>query len=102
KEARIKPAAPANDRTWCRRIYLDLAGRIPTEHELHDFLNSRFRDKHLALVDRLLQSEDYVTHMRELWDVTLMGRPKRENQENRRKQNGWWAFLESAFRTNRP
>jgi len=100
KEARIKPAAPADDRTWCRRVYLDLAGRIPTQRELDDFLNSK--DRRIVLVDRLLQSEDYVTHMRELWDVILMGRPKRENQEDRRKQNGWWAFLESAFRTNRP
>jgi hypothetical protein len=100
KEARIKPAAPADDRTWCRRVYLDLAGRIPTQRELDDFLNSKGR--RIVLVDRLLQSEDYVTHMRELWDVILMGRPKRENQEDRRKQNGWWAFLESAFRTNRP
>ena len=31
-----------------------------------------------------------------------MGRPKRENQEERRKQNGWWSFLENSFRTNRP
>ena len=31
-----------------------------------------------------------------------MGRGKRENNEDRRKQNGWWAFLETAFRTNRP
>jgi hypothetical protein len=102
KEAKIKPAAPADERTWCRRVYLDLAGRIPTQHELDDFLNSRSRDKRIGLVDRLLQSEDYITHMRELWDVILMGRPRRGNQEDRRKQNGWWAFLENSFRTNRP
>ena len=102
KEAKIKPAAPAEERTWCRRVYLDLAGRIPTQRELDEFLNSRSKAKRSALVDQLLQSEDYVTHMRELWDVMLMGRPKRENQEDRRKQNGWWAFLENSFRTNRP
>ena len=102
KEAKIKPAAPADERTWCRRVYLDLAGRIPTQRELDDFLKSRSRDNRIALVDRLLQSEDYVTHMRELWDVLLMGRPKRGNQEDRRKQNGWWEFLENSFRTNRP
>jgi mono/diheme cytochrome c family protein len=102
KETKIKPTAPTDERTWCRRVYLDLAGRIPTQHELDDFLDSRSRDKRIALVDRLLQSEDYATHMRELWDVMLMGRPKRGNQEDRRKQNGWWAFLENSFRTNRP
>jgi mono/diheme cytochrome c family protein len=102
KQNRIKPAALADDRTWCRRVYLDLAGRIPTTAELDEFLGSRSKTKRNALVDRLLQSEDYVIRMRELWDVMLMGRPRRENQEERRKQNGWWSFLENSFRANRP
>jgi len=102
KQSRIKPAAQAEDRTWCRRIYLDLAGRIPTTTELDDFLGSRSKTKRSALVDRLLQSDDYAVRMRELWDVLLMGRTKRENHENRRKENGWWSFLENSFRTNRP
>jgi hypothetical protein len=49
-----------------------------------------------------VQSEDYVVRMRELWDVILMGRSKRGNNEDRRKQNGWWTYLENSFRTNRP
>jgi hypothetical protein len=102
KQNRVKPAAPADDRTWCRRVYLDIAGRIPTGAELDEFLGARSKTKRSALVDRLLQSDDYAVRMRELWDVFLMGRPKRENQEERRKQNGWWSFLESSFRTNRP
>jgi hypothetical protein len=40
--------------------------------------------------------------MRELWDVFLMGRTRRENGEDRRKENGWWGFLENSFRTDRP
>lgn len=102
KESRIKPAALADERTWCRRVYLDLAGRIPTLAELDPFLSSRSKTKRSALVDRLLESEDYVVRMRELWDVFLMGRTRRESHEDRRKQNGWWAFLENAFRSNRP
>jgi mono/diheme cytochrome c family protein len=102
KQSRIKPAAPADDRTWCRRVYLDLAGRIPTRTELDEFLGSRSKSKRAALVDQLLHSEDYVARMRELWDTLLMGRSKRGNNEDRRRQNGWWTFLENAFRTNRP
>lgn len=98
----ITPAAPADDRTWCRRVYLDLAGRIPKLSELEDFLGSQCASKRAALVDSLLETQDYAVRMRELWDVILMGRPKRESQEDRRKQNGWWTFLENAFRTNRP
>ena len=98
----VKPAAAADERTWCRRIYLDFAGRIPTQAELADFLALPADSKRVTLVDQLLASDEYPVRMRELWDVFLMGRGKRGNFEDRRKQNGWWAFLETAFRTNRP
>ncbi len=97
-----KPASTVDERTWCRRVYLDLAGRIPTAAELDQFLNSSAEARRLQLVDRLLASDDYAVRMRELWDVFLMGRVKRDNHEDRRRQNGWWTFLETAFRTNRP
>lgn len=98
----IQPAAAADERTWCRRVYLDLAGRIPTQAELDEFLTAPAETKRAALVERLLASEDYVVRMRELWDVLLMGRGKRDSVEDRRKKNGWWAFLENAFRADRP
>jgi mono/diheme cytochrome c family protein len=98
----VQPAPAAGDRTWCRRLYLDLAGRIPTGAELDEFLRSSSDTKRADLVDRLLASNEYPVRMRELWDVLLMGRARRDNQDERRQKNGWWGFLENAFRTNRP
>jgi hypothetical protein len=98
----VKPTAAVGDRVWCRRVYLDLAGRIPTPAELQEFLNAPKDSRRPALVDRVLASDEYAVHMRELWDVLLMGRPKRENTEDHRKNNGWWTFLETSFRDNRP
>jgi mono/diheme cytochrome c family protein len=98
----LQPAAAVDDRLWCRRVYLDLVGRIPSPEEIEAFAALPAGGRREALVDRLLGSEAYVVRMRELWDVFLMGRPKRENHEDRRKQNGWWGFLEEAFRKNRP
>ncbi|HAB16671.1 MAG TPA: DUF1549 domain-containing protein [Verrucomicrobiota bacterium] len=102
EQRQVKPSAAADDRTWCRRVYLDLAGRIPTPKEWEEFRGSTADQKRTALVDRLLASEDYAVRMRELWDVFLLGRVKREKHEERRQQNGWWTFLENSFRTNRP
>jgi hypothetical protein len=102
KEGKLEPAKRANDRNWCRRVYLDLAGRIPTQVELDEFLKSTSQSKRTELVDRLLHSDEYAVHMREVWDVILLGRPLRESREDRRKQNGWWTFLERSFRSNRP
>ncbi len=67
-----------------------------------EFLKSPTKTRREALVDRLLQSEDYAVRMRELWDVILMGRTKRGAHEERRRENGWWTFLENSFRANRP
>ena len=98
----VQSAAPVSDRTWCRRVYLDLAGRIPTTAEVDAFLNAPVESRKEALVDKLLASDEYAVRMRELWDVFLMGRGKRGNNEDRRKQHGWWDFLETAFRSNKP
>ena len=98
----LTPAPPTTDALWCRRLHLDLVGRIPSEQELTAFLKAPPESRRAALVDSLLASAEYPVHMRELWDVFLLGRTKRGNSEDRRKQNGWWTFLETAFRTNRP
>jgi mono/diheme cytochrome c family protein len=102
QQRKVKPAAEVDERTWCRRVYLDLAGRICTSVELQAFLDAPAQSKRAALVDRLMASDEYPVRMRELWDVFLMGRPKRERGEDQRRKNGWWAFLENGFRNNLP
>lgn len=98
----LTPAPALDDPTWARRVTLDLAGRIPTAAETAEFIQAPADTRRTALVDRLLASNDYPVRMRELWDTFLMGRGKRDSNEDRRKKNGWWAFLEHGFRTNRP
>jgi mono/diheme cytochrome c family protein len=98
----LTPAPAASDSLWCRRVYLDLAGRIPAAAEVAAFLAAPAATRRASLVDQLLSAPGYPVRMRELWDVFLMGRPKRDSHEDRRRQNGWWTFLETAFRENRP
>lgn len=98
----VSAAAPVDDRGWLRRVTLDLAGRIPTPAEMAEFSQAPAESRRAAVVERLLGSDDYPVRMRELWDTFLMGRGKRDSSEDRRKKNGWWAFLEHSFRTNRP
>jgi hypothetical protein len=102
RQRSVKASEPLGDHAWCRRIYLDLAGRIPTRSELQNFLETKSQSKREELIDSLIASNEYAVRMRELWDVFLMGRIKRENHEERRVKNGWWSFLEYSFRENRP
>ena len=98
----LAPAPPLDDRTWARRLTLDLAGRIPTPAEQDAFLQAPAESRRAELVDRLLASDEYPLRMRELWDFFLMGRSRSDHQEDRRRDQGWWAFLEKAFREDRP
>lgn len=99
QEMRVTPAQRCDDGTFVRRICLDLIGRIPTEAERESFISAGAnRD---ALIEALLQSPEYARHMREVFDVVLLGRPKGRG-ETARRDHGWIAWLEDSFRTNRP
>jgi hypothetical protein len=57
------PHAPlSNDYEFCRRIYLDLTGRIPTPAQLTAFVGSTAADKRDKLIDELLNSQAWVEH----------------------------------------
>jgi hypothetical protein len=112
----ISPAAAADDRSFVRRIYLDLAGRIPTLAELQAFLADARPEKRAAIIDQLIGSPDYARHMREQFDVMLMGRgdgDESQQRERRRRGDGqggrreahqqaWREYLEKSFAENRP
>ena len=58
----LKYNEPLNEHMFVRRIYADLAGRIPTYNELTNYLNNQHPTKRQLLVSNLLNSEDYVSH----------------------------------------
>ncbi len=100
QESGIEPAARATDREFCRRLYLDLAGRIPSTAELETFLADGRKDKRAALIETLLESEDYVQHFADLFDALLMGRGDARVYDERNK-HGWRGYLERMIRENR-
>jgi hypothetical protein len=101
----LTPSPRADDTEWCRRVHLDLLGRIPTVTEVEAFLGSQSTgraapnaDKRLALVDELLASGEYARHMATVWSNLLVGRsPAPEvNRDSFRK------FLRMSFAANQP
>lgn len=59
----LTPNAPAGDETFVRRIYLDIAGRIPTATEAQRFITSSDAGKRSKLIDELLDGPAYPAHM---------------------------------------
>ena len=63
----LKRNPPISDDIFARRIYLDIAGRIPTFSELSEFIESENEDKRAQLIDELLESEGYVSSYYNFW-----------------------------------
>ena len=59
----IQPNKQTDDFVFVRRVYLDVAGRIPTDVEVRDFLNDKDPEKRKMLIDQLLISDGYRSHL---------------------------------------
>ena len=97
----IVPAPLCDDRTFLRRISLDLTGEGPDHETAERFLFDGSPDKRSRLIDQLLASKAYARNMRESFDLLLLGR-KGFNRSEQRRQNQWHDYLESVFADNRP
>jgi len=91
-------AAPASDADFLRRVYLDLAGMIPSAAETRAFLADASLDKRARLIDRLLDSPQFARHMSLVFDVLLMER--RNDQDV--KSPEWQEFLRKSLAENKP
>lgn len=67
KEQNITPGSRLSDEKYIRRAYLQIAGRIPTIKEFDEFTASPSKNKRHELVDKLVNSEDFVSHWFNYW-----------------------------------
>jgi hypothetical protein len=75
-KAGVTPARPADDAEWLRRVYLDLAGRIPSVTEARTFLADRRSDKRQQLVETLLAGPRYPSWFASVWSGLLLPESK--------------------------
>ncbi|MBD2699574.1 DUF1549 domain-containing protein [Spirosoma sp. BT702] len=61
-----------DDRTYQRRVYLDIVGLLPTPKQIDDFVADQRPDKRETLVKGLLnRNEDYAQHWLTFWNDAL-------------------------------
>jgi hypothetical protein len=98
-EANAKLAAPADDAEFLRRLYLDLAGRIPSTAEARAFLNDAQPNKRARLVEQLLASQRYALHLTNVLRALLI--PEANNNFLVRLQQGdFEAWLKKRVAAN--
>ncbi|MCS6975384.1 MAG: DUF1549 and DUF1553 domain-containing protein [Gemmatales bacterium] len=99
--AGVKPADLADDAEFLRRIYLDLAGRIPTVSEVRQFFDDPDPDKRRRVVDRLLASPGYVNHFANVFRSAWL--PELDNAaELAFTAQGFDAWIRSRLAENTP
>ncbi|QNF34493.1 DUF1549 domain-containing protein [Adhaeribacter swui] len=63
---------PVSDRTYLRRIYLDIIGMVPTPEEVQQFTQDKRPDKRAQWVQKLLnRDQDYTLHWLTFWNDAL-------------------------------
>ncbi len=100
--AGVSPSSAATDGEWCRRVHLDVIGRIPSLEELRAFLGDSTKSKRLALVERLLGKEyedEYARHWTDVWTTILIGKDVENAMVSR---PGMRQYLRRAFEKNIP
>jgi hypothetical protein len=63
EKAGLQPNPLASDEQFVRRVYLDIAGRIPTREETLEFLADTSLSKRAKVIDKLLESDGYRSHL---------------------------------------
>ncbi|MEM7146024.1 MAG: DUF1549 domain-containing protein [Verrucomicrobiota bacterium] len=96
----VEPNAPVSDEVFVRRIYLDVAGRVPTKEEAEAFLGSKAKDKRAVLIDELLDSEGYVNHYYNFWADILRVNTRANNSQV--VFPAYAAFVKDSLRENLP
>jgi hypothetical protein len=66
-ELKLEAAPQCDDAELLRRLYLDLAGRVPTAEQAAAFLDSKDANKRAKLIDDLLASKDFGEQLGRTW-----------------------------------
>ncbi len=101
KSKGLKPNAPISDEVFLRRVFLSLAGRIPTPTETVSFLESSSPDKRHALIKSLLSQESFTSHFYNFWADVLRFKSHYVNRANV-IEAAYSKFIRESIRANKP
>ena len=88
-----------DDYTFCRRLYIDAIGRIPTINELENFVADSRSDKRARLIDELLASKGYNSHWYNYWADLLRVKDVGDKLHHSGNFSEW---IKDAIRSNKP
>jgi hypothetical protein len=100
EEKGVKPARPASDAEFLRRVSLDVGGRIPRVSEVRRFLDDPRPDRRAREVDRILEGAQYVNHFTNYWRALMI--PSSNDMLLRSVGASFESWLRRALSANTP
>jgi hypothetical protein len=96
---RIQPAGICDDRTFLRRVYLDVTGLLPTAERAQEFVASADENKRIRLIDELLASEEYVDNQSLRWADLLR---VEEKTLDRKGVSAFYRWIRESIAADQP
>jgi hypothetical protein len=94
---KLTPTPLIDDATFVRRAYLGIVGRIPSAEEARAFLDDKSPTKRAALVDQLVASPGFDSHLFN-WTADLLRVQTRQEQFGL----GWHVWLRQSLAEDKP
>ncbi len=96
----IPPSELCDDATFIRRVSLDIAGRLPTEKELSEFLSNQDPQKRERWVESLLSSAEYADFFANKWTALLKNR--RDDASDITSNFAFYSWMRDSLLANKP
>lgn len=100
KKFKLTPNPMASDEQFVRRVYLDLAGTIPTYKQVRQFVGSGDSEKRAKLIDVLLSQPAYSSNFYNYWADIL--RLKDGQLTNNVPGKPYCEWVKESLETNKP
>ena len=106
RDFELEPSQDAKEGQWCRRVFLDVIGRIPTVTEVEAFLESKDPEKKKKLVESLLYDDEYTEEFARnwttVWSNILIGRTGGTENNSLTSREGMQKYLRDSFAREKP
>ena len=99
RDLNLPVSGQTGDGEFIRRLYLDLAGILPTPTEVAAFLADTSKDKRTKLVDALLERPEFVDYWAYKWSDLLLVSTRRLSQP---AMWSFYRFVRQSVADNRP
>ncbi len=98
---KVEPNPEISDETFVRRVYLQIAGRIPTPSEFKMFMAEDGETRRADLISDLIQSEGYVSNHFNFW-ADILRINDSQNGSSRTAIAAYKLWVKAALRQNMP